>query len=190
VDVAAYPPAIHALLAADRRPALGPGRPDAAARPALKALTVETLFGPAEVRRPELARCCLAALWLHHDYLDESHAISQDIPGADGSYWHGILHRREPDYANAGYWFRRVGKHSVFEPLHRRAAELTGEADTPPGSEFLARQAAWDPFAFIDLCEAVAGGKAECELLCRQIQRAEWELLFAYCYERAIAIAG
>jgi hypothetical protein len=185
VDPSAYPPAVRTLLAEDRLPELGPGRPNAAARPALEALTVEAMFGPATVHRPDLARCCHAALWLLHDFLDESHTISQEVPGPDGSYWHGIMHRREPDYGNAAYWFRRVGKHSVFEPLCRRAAELTAEAGTPPGTEFLARQAAWDPFAFIDLCQAVARGEAKAERLCRQIQRAEWELLFAHCYEGA-----
>jgi hypothetical protein len=183
----AYPPAVQALLAEERLAELGPGHPDAACRPALEALTVATLFGTSPVRRPDLARCCLAALWLHHDYLDESHALSQDIAGPEGSYWHALMHRREPDYGNAAYWFRRVGRHPIFAPLARRAAELTLQAGSPPGSAFLADQPAWDPFAFINLCEIAAGGDADCALLCRRIQRAEWDLLFAWCFEQAQA---
>src|SRR2546430_6689730 len=34
-----------------------------------------------------------ALLW--HDYLDESHSISQSIETAEGSFLHGIMHRRE-----------------------------------------------------------------------------------------------
>ncbi len=190
MDLAALPPAVRPLVANDRLPELGPGRPDPASRRALAALAPEGLFGGRPLRRPELARGCLAGLWLLHDYLDESHTISQEIAGAEGSYWHGLMHRREPDYGNAAYWFRRVGTHPVFAPLARRAAALTAAAltaaaGTPVGCGFLAEQPAWDPFAFIDLCEAVARGPSDGALLCRQVQRAEWDLLFAYCYDHA-----
>jgi hypothetical protein len=183
MNLAALPPAIRTLLSEDRLFALGPGQPNTAARPALEAMTIESLFGAAKVGRPDLAQCCLAALWLYHDFLDRSHTISQDIAGAEGSWWHGIMHRREPDYGNAGYWFRRVGKHPVCEPLRRRAAELATAAGSPAGSAFFVRQSAWNSLAFIELCEASMGGDPACELLCRQVQRAEWDLLFAHCFQ-------
>jgi hypothetical protein len=119
------------------------------------------------------------------DFHDESHAISQDLNTPEGSYWHGILHRREPDYWNAKYWFRRVPKHPIFAALAADAAELTQDAATPAGSEYLLRQAMWDASAFVDLCEKAASGREDLVLLCRRIQRREWDLLFAYCYERA-----
>src|SRR5437762_1928586 len=53
---------------------------------------------------------------------DESHELSQSIESGEGSYWHAIAHRVEPDSSNAGYWFRRVGKHPTFAELHRRAS--------------------------------------------------------------------
>jgi hypothetical protein len=182
LDPNAFHPAVAPLLAGDRLPVLGPGEPNLAAKPLLRALTPEALF-PAGVRDSEMARAFLAGLWLLHDFLDESHEISQEIETPTGSFWHGIMHRREPDYGNAKYWFRRVGAHAVFEPLRREAARLA--AGAPPQAAFLATQPAWDPFTFIDLCEASATEGAACHALARRVQRVEWDLLFAHCYEHA-----
>jgi hypothetical protein len=55
----------------------------------------------------------------------------------------------------------------------------------PDRAAFLTRRRAWDPFAFVDLCEASYDETAPCHDLCRQVQGAEWDLLFAYCYEGA-----
>jgi hypothetical protein len=101
-DPAAYGPTLSGLLAADRVAPLGPGTPNGAARLQLAALDVETMFGPRPIRDRDMARACLAGLWLYHDFLDESHTISQDIDTPTGSYWHGIMHRREPDAGNPG----------------------------------------------------------------------------------------
>jgi hypothetical protein len=184
-DPAGYSPAIAELLREPRLAPLGPGSPNRGALPGLQRLTVETAFAPHPVRDRDMARACLAGLWLYHDFLDESHTISQDLAGATGSYWHGLMHRREPDYGNAAYWFRRVGRHPVFAPLGRAAAELAAAQHAGPETAFLARQSAWDPFAFIDLCESVKAGRATCDMLCRQVQQREWELLFDFCYQLA-----
>jgi hypothetical protein len=99
-DPSAYGPAVAELLADDRLTPLGPGSPNRAARPKLAALTAATLLAPHAVGDADMARACLAALWLYHDFLDESHTISQDVATTTGSYWHGIMHRREPDAGN------------------------------------------------------------------------------------------
>jgi len=114
--------------------------------------------------KPELAQ---AGLWLYCGFFDESHSIAQDVKTADGSYWHAILHRMEPDAFNSGYWFRRVGQHPVFPEVHA-AAEALGY---PAGSR-------WDPLAFIDACERVTPSN---QTLLQQVQLAEWQLLFHYC---------
>ncbi len=184
-DPAAYGPAFEKLLRPPRLPALAVDPPFRNLRPLLEALESDSAFAPSAVRDPHMAAACRAGVWLFHDFLDEAHALCQDLHTAEGSYWHALVHRREPDCANAGYWFRRVGTHPVFEPLRTAAAELAGP--TPPvAAAFLSRQAAWDPFAFVDLCEAVGAGRAPCEDLCRRVQLAEWQLLFDYCHRHAV----
>jgi hypothetical protein len=179
-----YAPAFQQLLADNRLNELGPGTRNQAVYSLLKNLTVENAFAPRQIRDRGMAQACLAGLWLYHDYLDESHSISQDLHTAEGSYWHGLMHRREPDFGNAKYWFRRVGRHPVFAALAKEVAILAGQT-TDSDADFLRQQTEWEPFAFIDLCEAATLGRSQIGLLCRQIQRREWELLFDYCYQAA-----
>jgi len=163
---------------------LGPGNPNRAVRAQLEALAGDAAFAPEKITDREMAQACRAGLWLYHDFLDESHHISQDLDTPTGNYWHALLHRREPDFSNSKYWFRRVRTQPVFEALRIETARLATEGPTEAG--FLARQARWDPFAFVDLCEASYDAKATCHELCLQVQRVEWELLFDHCYRRAV----
>jgi hypothetical protein len=183
-DPNAYGPAVAALLQRAPLCPLGPAKPHAEVSKQLAALDDAALFPGRKVVDREMVSCCLAGLWLLFDFLDESHAISQDVHTASGSYWHGIMHRREPDYANAKYWFRRAGNHPVFEPLRNAAAELAA-ASGARGAKQLAEQSQWDAFRFVELCEEAAGTGAELESLCRQIAQLEWRLLFDHCYRCA-----
>jgi hypothetical protein len=182
-DPTRYAPAIAGLLREPWVPPLDAGRPDPAVRAQLEALSDEAAFAPHAVPDRGMADACRAGLWLYHNFLDESHTISQELHTPTGSYWHALMHRREPDFENAKYWFRRVGMHPVYESLRAAAAELA--ADTPPDAAFLRTQTAWEPFAFVDLCASALVGQAPCTELCCRIQRREWELLFDWCYRHA-----
>lgn len=179
-----YGPHVAALLVPGRVCPLGPGKPNRAARETLAALTVADLAPGRPVRVDDMARSCLAGLWLLHDFLDESHRISQEIETTTGSYWHGIVHRREGDFDNAKYWFRRVGRHKVFEPLAAAARDLA-QASTAPIAKTFAR-GAWDPFRFVDQCQAARNGSDD-ETLLRQTTQQEWQILFDFCYRYAFA---
>ncbi|HEV2972678.1 MAG TPA: hypothetical protein VGY55_22110 [Pirellulales bacterium] len=179
-----YGPIFTPLLAAAPLNELGSGQPDRALAK-IKTLPLEDGFAPQRIADREMAEACRAGLFLLYDCFDESHTISQSIENPSGSYWHGILHRREPDYGNAKYWFRRVGVHPVFAPLAVAARELAAAEKLDRASTFLTEQTTWDPFRFVDLC-AAAQGQSASEMLCRQIQRRECELLFDYCYRAAV----
>src|SRR5436305_1040797 len=79
-------------------------------------------------RAPEAA---VSGLLLLAGCWDESHGLSQNIASREGSYWHAIAHRIEPDTSNSGYWFRRVGEHPIFAELHRRASEILERHGAP-----------------------------------------------------------
>jgi hypothetical protein len=128
-----------------------------------------------EARAPEAS---LSGLYLYFSCLDEAHEVAQEVSTPDGSYWHGIMHRQEPDADNASYWFHRVGVHPIFPALARAARDISARY---PGERFSA-DAIWDPFAFIHLCEkARQQPGSSLEALAREIQRAEWQLLFDHC---------
>jgi hypothetical protein len=112
-----------------------------------------------------------ALLLLWHDHPEPAHRIVQAFETGDGALIHAILHRREPDYGNAAYWFRRVGEHPVYPTLAAGATNFLKQQ--PNGSGVLAklvRGGNWDPFAFIAACEQATENE---EPVLRELQRLE-----------------
>jgi hypothetical protein len=97
------------------------------------------------------------------DDLDAAHRFFQEDGSPEGSYWHGMLHRREGDFGNALYWIRRAGRIKV--------------AGWEPG---------FDPAAFVGACEKAARAGTDPEHLLKS-QRREWEAMMQHVWTK---IAG
>ena len=172
------PDAIRSLLETSTPPELGPGpRPGIKSQAQLRGpldLALSSIQLPAD--KTDLIRA-LILLW--HDHLEPAHVLAQSIDNADGAFVHGIMHRREPDYGNAAYWFRHVGNHAAFAEIAQGVNNLK---DQEKLQARLLTNGRWNPFAFIDACQSVAGRSnagAEIKIL-QQVQRNETEALLQY----------
>ena len=158
----------------------------------LEAASLDELFDGASLKNTTFAEAIKSGLLLWNDALDESHTISQGLADQTGSYWHGIMHRREPDYPNSKYWFGRVGSHPIFPALRERSLELFNETANPSDAltevgQAIAAQENWDSYQFVDWCQA-AEGDSDSDVIgfLQQVQAEEIKLLLAYSYRNAV----
>lgn len=126
------------------------------------------------LKHPDLIR---GGLLYAVDAIDAAHAFFQDSPSDLGSYWHGMLHRREGDFDNARYWFRRAGRLPFFAGLHSASCEH---------SATMARQDNWDAYLLTGLCEQVKFGDPSLAPECVKLQQVEFEGLFDYCWRQTV----
>ena len=159
-----FPTSIKTLLSATALNdfTLLPSNPQV--KPELIELSLSDCFPPG-IKDESMAQCCLSGLWLLHNFLNESHEISQSIHSPEGSYWHGIMHRMEGDYGNSKYWFRKTGNHSCFE-------NVSGSPS-------------WNPSDFTDQCESHREQNEHLSPALQATAGAEWIALFEYCYANA-----
>ncbi len=153
---------------------------------------LEDLFQGQSLKDDIYAGAIKSGLLLWNDDLNASHDISQELTNNTGSYWHGIMHRREPDYSNAKYWFGRVGTHPIYPALRERAITVAKEAQNPSDAlsqiaQAIEAQEHWDPYQFIDWCQAAENDtNTDVTHFLQQVQAEEIKLLLAYSYQNAI----
>jgi hypothetical protein len=164
---------ISQILGSESLPDLGPvARADALSVPEIEKQINEL---GSKISGTKL-RLLKAALLLWNDHLDESHTIAQEIENADGSMLHAIMHRREPDYFNSKYWWRRVGQHPSFEGLGKEAGKILDAGKKADLKAKLLPRGNWDPYAFVDAVEqALAKKDLKRSETLKEIQKAEME---------------
>ena len=141
----------------------------------------ETLAGGKEIADVKILTLIRGVLLNAADALDAAHRIFQDDASDLGSYWHGVMHRREGDFDNARYWFRRAGRLPVFERMHRAAAQV---------SATMAKQPTWDAYLLTGMCEQAKFGDHAAVPECTALQRVEFDELLAYCWRKAVRPAA
>ena len=170
--------ALWELIRTEESPELGSG-------PRAGILSFPTLAGRFDAwaantnLKPYQAVRLRAIAYLHHDHTDAAHDLVQDLADADGALIHGILHRREPDFWNAKYWFRQTENHPMYQKL---AARIQGLSVDPKFQDLVRRltlPGTLDPHALVDEVESVARKPADDPAVCflRQVQLAETECL-------------
>ncbi len=133
------------------------------------------------VSNRDAASAMIAGLWLWHDFLSESHVISQSLEDPTGSFWHGIMHRREGDFSNSKYWFHRVGQHPVYAELAVKADDAIRPFPADK-SIFKLTSSGWNPDAFVDLVQQVHNKPSDPRhALAVTLQQLEWRVLFDHC---------
>lgn len=170
---------LEAFFATVEPAGLGPER-RAGVLPAREVLASLDAVGVGRGVQGKAGECFRALVLVWHDHLDAAHGLVQDLSGADAAWVHGIVHRREPDYSNARYWFHRVGQHEVLEPLAEAVAPMLAEHAALPYR--LIRDGRWEPFAFIDAVLGALREPRDPEMvqLIRSLQAVEIRVLARY----------
>ena len=154
------------LFDPENPPDLGPGPRKGRLSVARVDAGLARAFGESSTR-PETRPMIRALALLWHDHHAAAHALVQDASGGEGAYIHGMLHRREPDFWNAKYWFRRVGPLPFFKPLAEQLKRMKGVEALVGGGSF-------DAARFVDMVET---GSPDEETL-KRVQSAEFRVVF------------
>jgi hypothetical protein len=77
---------------------------------------------------PATASLPLQALWWDaKDDWNRAHECAQADPGTAAALVHAYLHRKEPDPANARYWYNRAGRQPATVGLEQEWEALAAE---------------------------------------------------------------
>lgn len=193
-----YPPLIDEIVqkldARQPLPPLAPAKEwDTELTKRIQATSTAQLFDGLPLKDSSLANAVKSGLLLWNDALDDSHDISQGVGSKTGCYWHGIMHRREPDYSNSKYWFARVGSHPIFPTLRVRVLDIlkaqpSQSAQFARYAEAIEQNDNWDAPQFIDWCQDAAK-HADDEVMefLQTVQVEEIKLLLDYSCRNAVA---
>ena len=174
------------IITAEYPPPLGPHRQIGSLEAQELMPRLDGFFAREKIS-PAIQPLLRSAALFWHDHLDASHTLSEDISTREGSWLHGIMHRREHDYGNAKYWFHRVGQHPAFATLASRAQALVKDREFNTAALSPAHyDGPWDADKFVDDCERCEQGQdLELDEVLSWVQAAEFDVLVQHILQNA-----
>jgi hypothetical protein len=123
-----------------------------------------------------------ALLWLRIGEIERPHLVVQDDRTDMGSYLHGVVHRLEGDFFNAGYWLRQLRNNtlmnSIAMSIDEQATELSAPIHATWHQELLSP---FQPRQFFSACENLVGQRKPLETdqkFLGWLGYAEWQALW------------
>lgn len=160
------------------------------AKKTLDAIQDAKLCGDAKLQDEAMAGAVRALLYLWTGWPGEAAMYAQAAPAKEQMYIAALAERQLGHPAKAKELFQKMAGHEVFGLLTDYLLQQIKPENDPTIKRFrgiieLAHE--WEAHAFIDLCEQARAGKVSPvgELVVRNLQAKEFELLFVHCYRIA-----
>jgi hypothetical protein len=193
IDISQLPAEMTALLlrrGSGAPPLFWPSTANRIAKTTLDQVVDAKLFGRKELAKPAFGGATRALIYLWNGWPREASMCAQVAPDKERFYIEGLCARQESNVDQAKASFQQLDDHVVYKPLSQRAVKAVGNTPDPILTRFIQMiemGGTWEPFLFIDLFEQGRADKLKesTELIVRQIQNTEFELLFRHCYENA-----
>ncbi len=111
-------------------------------------------------------------------------AATDDELAATSAYLHAIIHRREGDFSNSRYWYRRCANHPILPTLGRQVEEI---ARSEPADKKIFRITAdgFNPIVFVEFVENLIPTDTSRHRFATIAQRLELQAMLAFCARAA-----
>jgi hypothetical protein len=83
---------------------------------------------------PQLSFALAGLWWDAKDNWNQAHESAQQDEGGAGSWVHAYLHRKEGDFSNASYWYKRADKIPAQGSLEQEWLEIAESLLSETGS--------------------------------------------------------
>ena len=161
-------------------------------RKRLEAAEDRELFGCESLADEKMGAAVRALLYLWLGWPGDCAMFAQVAGDAERAYITGLCERHARHFDKAKELFKQLGgHHAIYQDLTAYALTASATAADPCVRrlrEMLEQDQRWEAFLFCDALAQASAGKIKPagEAVLRQIQCREFELLLAYCHEKAV----
>ena len=193
LNIGRLAPDVAALLwkvGGDLPPLLWQDRANPAARKTLDEVDEHRLFGRQELKSDAMASAVKALLYLWNGWPADGSMYGQLAEPNERAYIAALCERHLGRTDAAKKLFQQLDGHPIFSDLAASALKLAGSVAEPSIQrlrQIIALDSLWEPYVFVNLHAMAVAGRSSprAQEVIRQIQKVEFDLLFAHCYRAA-----